>query len=87
MLHSKQTTYNFYDYFIISIIASTIIGIAQMGLISHTFVAGLLCLPLALLEVASSFKAGKIRPISIWFINRTSSHRSFIHLWSRRFNV
>lgn len=68
MLHSKYTTYNFYDYFIISIIASTIIGTAQMGLISHTFVAGLLCLPLALLEVASSFKVGKIRPIVLFMV-------------------
>ena len=68
MLHSKHTTYNFYDYFIISIIASTIIGTAQMGLISHTFVAGLLCLPLALLEVASSFKTGKIRPIVLFMM-------------------
>lgn len=68
MLHSKQTTYNFYDYFIISIIASTIIGTAQIGLIGHTFVAGLLCLPLALLEVASSLKAGKMRPIVLFMM-------------------
>lgn len=65
---SSVIKYNFYDYFIILIIASTIIGTAQMGLISHTFVAGLLCLPLALLEVASSFKTGKIRPIVLFMM-------------------
>lgn len=98
MLHSKQTTYNFYDYFIISIIASTIIGTAQMGLISHTFVAGLLCLPLALLEVASSFKKGKMQPIilfmTIWIlyalisITWTPKHEYLLReIWKLLWNI
>ena len=68
MLNNKQAIYNFYDYFIISIIVSTIIGTAQIGLIGHTFVAGLLCLPLALSEVISSFKNGKMQPIILFMV-------------------
>ena len=64
--------YNFHDYFIILIIASTIIGTAQIGLISHAFVVGLLCLPLILLEIVSSFRKGKMQPIvlfiTIWIV-------------------
>lgn len=68
MLLETTSKYNFYDYFIILIIASTIIGTAQIGLISHTFVAGLLCLPLALSEVISSFKNGKMQPIILFMV-------------------
>lgn len=72
MLLETTSKYNFYDYFIMLIIASTVIGTAQIGLISHAFVVGLLCLPLTLLEIVSSFKKGKMQPIilfiTIWIV-------------------
>lgn len=71
-MKSAHTNKNIYDYFIILVISSTIIGTAQIGLISHTFVAGLLCLPFAIIEVISSFKNGKTQPIilfmTIWIL-------------------
>lgn len=68
---------NFYDYFIIAILTSTIAGTAQIGFISHTFLAGLLCLPFALKEIIYSFKRGNISPIIllmlIWILYALAS--------------
>ena len=65
MLYQKN---NFYDYFIILIIVSTIIGTVQVGFISHTLVIGLLCLPLSILELISSYKQGKVHSIVLFMI-------------------
>lgn len=74
---------NFYDYFIIAILASTVAGTAQIGFISHTFLAGVLCLPFALKEVIYSFKRGHISPIIllmlVWMLYAIASF-----LWAPR---
>lgn len=59
---------NIYDYFIIFVIASTIIGTAQVGFISHTFVVGALCIPLSLLELVASYKQGKVHSIVLFML-------------------
>ena len=74
---------NFYDYFIIAILASTVAGTVQIGFISHTFLAGVLCLPFALKEVIYSFKRGHISPIIllmlVWMLYAIASF-----LWAPR---
>ena len=67
-MKSAHTNKNIYDYFIILVISSTIIGTAQIGLISHAFVVGLLCLPFTLLEIVSSFQKGKMQPIILFMV-------------------
>lgn len=63
----NYSKYNYHDYFIIFILVSTILGTAQIGLISHTFVAGLLCLPAAIKEIYTSF-TNKAQPIIFFMI-------------------
>ena len=65
---SADTSKNIYDYFIILIIVSTIVGTVQVGPISHTFVVGLLCLPFALLEIFSSYKQGQVHSIVLFMV-------------------
>ena len=81
--NTSITKYNFYDYFIIAILASTVAGTVQIGFISHTFLAGILCLPFALKEVIHSFKKGKISPIIllmlVWILYASASF-----LWAPR---
>lgn len=59
--------YNFHDYFIMFIVISTIAGTAQVGLIGHTFMAGLLCLPAAIKEIYNSLRQ-KVQPVIAFMI-------------------
>lgn len=68
MLLRIESNYNFHDYFIIFVIASTILGTAQISIISHTFVIGIFCLPFALKEVHNSLSVGKFRTIVLFMI-------------------
>ncbi len=63
-----NSKYNFHDYFLIVILVSTIIGTAQIGLIGHTFVAGMLCIPAAVKEISNSFSVHKMQPIVAFMV-------------------
>ena len=59
--------YNFHDYFIIFILASTVIGTVQYGIIGHTFIVGLLCIPSAVMEIYNGFRK-KMPPIIVFML-------------------
>lgn len=62
------TSRNLYDKFIILLIGSTVLGTAQVSILSHLVIAGFLCLPFTLLEVRSIILHGKVKPIVLWGI-------------------
>lgn len=59
---------NLYDWFIILVIGSAVCGTVQVSIISHIVVAGLICLPFAIKEIADCHNSGKISWGSLWAI-------------------
>lgn len=58
---------NIYDWFIIFVIASFVVGTIQVWIFSHHFIVGLMCLPFAFKEIVASFSAMKFRSI-VFFV-------------------
>lgn len=63
---------NIYDWFIIFVIASFVVGTVQVWIFSHYFIVGLMCLPFALKEIIISFSTMKFKSIVFlilaWFL-------------------
>lgn len=68
MVNVNQFKYNYNDSFIILAIISAIMGTTQIGIIGHTFLLGVICLPFALLEIFHACQTGKFKPIVLFMV-------------------
>lgn len=62
-MNIERTSHNVYDAMLLFSIVSCVLGTVQFGIISHTFILGLICLPFAVLGLIKDVIDGKMKGI------------------------